>query len=86
MPKYSFVVDATIPMEITVEAESLEDAIELAKGSDTKELCRDCSAIEPGVWCAGDITDVDPARSTLTDTFVDGQTDIDAANAAEEMW
>lgn len=86
MPRYSFVVEASIAMITDVEADTLEDAIEIAKDREVKPLCYSCGSGAGRDWVACDIEAVVPANVKLSDLFVDGQSDIDASAAAEEMW
>lgn len=84
MPSYKFVVEATIDLETEVEAESLEEAIEIAKARDVRDRCYDCSVVVPTYWCSR--YDASAKGARLSEVSIDGQSDIDASAAAEEMW
>lgn len=73
MAKYQFVVEATITMGTDVEADTLEQAIEIAKGRCTMSLCYECAHGEEGCWNTSGELDADPENSKLVAASVDGK-------------
>jgi len=84
MTRYCFVINATISLHTDVEAESLEEAIEEAKGRVVMSLCHQCAAGEPDSrdeWRTSGELDTDPSGAELVDLIVE---DLGGANAAAE--
>jgi hypothetical protein len=81
MSKYGFVIEATISMGIDVEADSLEAAIEKAKGAGVMSLCHQCARGEEGVWnTSGELDCGDPGAAVLAAVYCDGEeVDLDVA-------
>lgn len=87
MSKYSFVVGATITLHVDVEAESLDEAIELAQGAGVVSLCHQCGRGEPDEWSTTGEIDADPATSPLECVYVDHEElDGEELAHAKEAW
>ena len=70
-PKYTFVVNTMISLHIDVEAETLEEAVELAQEAPTMSLCHHCARTHKSEWSTSGEIDGDPAGSKLVDFLVD---------------
>lgn len=69
--KYTFCVETMISLHLTVEAETLEAAVEEAKNSSTMSLCHQCARGEPDEWSTSGELDDDPASAYLVDFHSD---------------
>lgn len=88
MPKYQFTVESIITMTTEVEAENLEDAIQIVQDRDVQTLCHQCSRpdYEKEWRCSGDL-DTDPICSPLVEVFVDGETiSKNELNECRDLW
>ena len=72
MPKFTFVVEATISLGIEVEADNQAEAIKKAKNSSVRSLCYQCSKSKPGEWSTSGELDCDPASSELVEAWEEG--------------
>jgi hypothetical protein len=77
MSKYLFVVNTTISMHTEVEADSLEEAVELAKNNPVMSLCHQCSSHEDDkYWVTSgefDCEPGDPDQSPLVEAIKDDE-------------
>jgi hypothetical protein len=71
MKSYTFVVQATISLHVTVQAETLESAKEAAQAAGIMGLCHQCARGRDGEWCTSGELDCDPASSPLVEVTVD---------------
>lgn len=80
--EYRFVVNATITLSVTVEADSLEAAVAEAQSQGTQSLCFQCASHRGDEWHTTGELDCDPAGSPVVEVFCDGEEiDIDAVKA-----
>lgn len=73
MSKYGFVIEAVISMNVDVEAESFEEAIELAQCAPVMGLCHQCARGEDESWNTSGELDCDPSESELVAVYVNGE-------------
>ena len=71
MSRYTFTVHATISLLVTVEADSLAEAVDKARDCPTLDLCHQCGRGQDGTWNTTGELDCDPAGSELTSIAVD---------------
>jgi hypothetical protein len=69
MKKYTFVVEATISMNCEVEADSLDEAVELAKEAPIQSLCHQCAKGEPESWNTSGELDFDVTGTSLSEAW-----------------
>lgn len=67
--KYAFVIEAVISMSVDVDAESLEEATEMAHEAPVMSLCWQCSRGEPGEWRTSGELDCIPVESKLVGVY-----------------
>jgi hypothetical protein len=82
--KFSFQVETTISLYTEVEAESLEEAVELAKKNGVQGLCHQCARGDPDCWNTTGELDCDPITCKLVDVQQDGES-VELATV-EELW
>jgi len=68
-----FVVETVISMNIEVEADSLEAAIEIVKDAPVISLCHQCAGGDPGEWCTSGELDCDPSSCELVYCTMNGE-------------
>lgn len=73
--KYTFVIEATISMHVDVEADSLEEAVALAKEAGPQGLCHQCAGSRgyQGEWKTSGEFDCDPPSSPLLGVYIDDE-------------
>lgn len=82
--KYSFVVESKISLNIEVESNSLEEAVEMAQNSSVMSLCHHCSNQHKNEWSTSGELDCDPVSSELVDFYTeDDSVDIEKA---KKIW
>jgi hypothetical protein len=86
--KYIFIVEATISLSTEVEAETLEEAVQIAQSRSVKGLCYHCAQSGPEEWSTGGELDCDPSGSSLVDLHVEGDATAGGKlfEQAEELW
>lgn len=85
MSEYTFVINATISLSTTVQADSLSEAIEVAQSRAVQGLCHQCSGGRPTCEWGTEI-DCEPlCDSELVDLFVDGET-VDIDDTVKNEW
>lgn len=72
MPEYTFVVEAIISLNFTVEAEDRHEALAKAQSASVMGLCHQCAHGEEGEWCTSGEIDADPTVSRLVEALEDG--------------
>ena len=85
--RFTFVVEVPVPFAITVEAESLEDAVVLARSRTDTQLMAERQVDPPDVWCTSKefvLNDTNPSDGTLVD-FHQGTGNEDFAYI-EQLW
>lgn len=82
--KYTFVIEATISMNIEVSADSLLDAAKKAQSASVMSLCHQCAQGENGSWNTSGELDCDPSGSPVVAAYCDGE-ELDMAEV-EELW
>lgn len=55
MKKFNLSAKITISLYTSIEAETIEEAIEIAKERETMQIINDCSYNEDSVWMASDM-------------------------------
>lgn len=70
--KYMFSIEATISMNIEVEANTPEAALKLAHEAPVMSLCHLCSDSVPGEWATSGELDFDPTSSPLVSVEGEG--------------
>jgi hypothetical protein len=85
--RYSFQVEAVISMNVEVDADSFEDAVEMAQGAPVMSLCWQCARGDKGCWNTSGELDADPAEAKLVSVITDdGYDDEDALAQAKLLW
>jgi hypothetical protein len=84
MSKYGFVVEALITLQVSVEADSLEEATEAAQSMSVMSLCHQCAHGNDDEWSTSGELDCDPAGCVLLAVYCDDEcVDLEAAR---EVW
>lgn len=84
MPKYTFVVEGTISLHTDVEADSLDEAVEIARSRGVMSLCYQCARSQEDEWATSGELDCEPGaliEAWEGDTNIDGD-DFDRAAEA----
>lgn len=85
--KYEFSVAATISLNVDVEADNLDEAIEKAQNQGVISLCHQCASKgEWGEWYTNGELDCDPGSSPLVGLYIDGEEDDQALIDAKKIW
>lgn len=84
--EYSFQIEGTISMHVTVNAPTLEEATRIAAESSVVSLCHHCASGATGEWSTSGELDCDPSSSPLVDVTVDGKSDPAAFEIAKAAW
>jgi hypothetical protein len=70
--KYGFVIEATITLGVEVEADTLEEAIQLAQEAPVQSFCYQCAKGEKDEWTtSGELDCGAPGDCTLVDLHTD---------------
>lgn len=70
--KVLFTVEARISLNVTVEADTLDEAIERAKEAPVMHLCHQCAEGYVEKWSTSGDLDCDPSSARLVDVAVEG--------------
>jgi hypothetical protein len=84
---YVLIVEVPIAVAIEVQAESIEEAIKLAREADNIEHAAAFEAEPRGWWSPGTVVEYEPSKGELVDLHVDGRIDCFAEfKHADELW
>lgn len=84
MPKFTFIVEATISLSTDVEAASLEEAVQEAQGRGVQGLCHQCARGEPEVWNTSGEIDAEPSGFHLVEAYDESGNTIN--DEAKKYW
>lgn len=85
--QYTFVVEATISLNVTVSAASLAEAIAKAQKAPAQGLCHQCARGEKGHWNTSGELDCDPTYGPLVEVYVgDDVLDEERLEAVKKQW
>lgn len=73
--KFFFVVKATVSFGVEVEADTIDDAIAMAKDADTMTLCHHCTSQRKGTWATE--LDCNAQEGVLVDVHTDCPVNFD---------
>jgi len=82
--EYSFVVEAKISMSVTVEADSLEEAVASAQARGVQTLCFQCAGYKGEAWKTSGELDCDPASFSVVDAYC-GSKSVDL-DEVDKLW
>ncbi len=80
---YVLIVEVPISVAIEVEAESIEEAIKLARDADWAEETPEFDGRPKGFWSPGTSVEYEPAKGELVDLHVNGELACTSARVAD---
>lgn len=88
--KFALIVTVTLPLVTEVEADTIEEAIKIARQRPLQQLCSECTSGDlANEWALeNNFDECDPTCGEFCDLHVNGRTEEGVANFvdAEELW